>query len=95
MILGDPDRLRAIAKDFVTHYEKRVSEGATVCGKAMFVVSNRKIAFALYKFIREIRPEWFEVCVNPDEELTEKEKKEILPMARKTNFKQTSLLIIF
>lgn len=82
VILGDPDRLRAIAKDFVTHYEKRVSEGATVCGKAMFVVSNRKIAFALYKFIREIRPEWFEVCVNPDEELTEKEKKEILPMAK-------------
>lgn len=82
VILGDPDRLKAIAKDFVAHYEKRVNEGATVCGKAMFVVSNRKIAFALYKFIREIRPEWFEVCVNSDEQLTEKEKKEILPMAK-------------
>lgn len=82
VILGDPDRLKAIAKDFVAHYKKRVNEGATVCGKAMFVVSNRKIAFALYKFIREIRPEWFEVCVNSDEQLTEKEKKEILPMAK-------------
>ena len=82
IILGDPERLKAIAQDFVTHYEKRVSEGATVCGKAMFVVSNRKIAYSLYKLIREIRPEWFEIKVNPDEQLSEKEKKEILPMAK-------------
>lgn len=82
VILGDPDRLKAIAADFVAHYEKRVGEGATVCGKAMFVVSNRKIAFALYKYIRDIRPDWFVVQVNPDEELSEKEKKEILPMAK-------------
>ena len=82
VILGDPDRLKAIAQDFVTHYEKRVSEGATVCGKAMFVVSNRKIAYALYKYIREIRPEWFEIKVNPDEHLSEKEMREILPMAK-------------
>ncbi|HIP48411.1 MAG TPA: type I restriction endonuclease subunit R, partial [Lutibacter sp.] len=32
-ILGDPDRLQAVAEDFVKHYEKRVSEGATVKGK--------------------------------------------------------------
>ena len=82
VILGDPDRLRAIARDFVQHYEKRVSEGATVCGKAMFVVANRKIAYDLYRFIKELRPDWFEVRVNPDEDLTEKEKKEILPMAK-------------
>lgn len=82
VILGDPDRLQAIAKDLVSHYEKRVSEGATVCGKAMVVVSNRKIAFELYKFIRAIRPDWFEVRTNFDESLSEKEKKEILPMAK-------------
>ena len=35
VVLGDPDRLKAIAQDFVAHYEKRVSEGATVCGKAI------------------------------------------------------------
>ena len=35
-IIGDPDRLKAVAVDFITHYEKRVSEGATVKGKAMF-----------------------------------------------------------
>lgn len=82
VILGDPDRLKAVAEDFVQHYEKRVSEGATVCGKAMFVVANRKIAYALYKQIKAIRPKWFEICVNPDEDLTEKEKKDILPMAK-------------
>jgi len=82
VILGDSDRLKAIAEDFVTHYEKRVSEGATVCGKAMVVVSNRKIAFELYKYIRDIRPEWFEIRANTEEILPEKEKKEILPIAK-------------
>ena len=28
-ILGDPDRLKALAEDFVKHYENRVNEGAT------------------------------------------------------------------
>jgi len=83
VILGDEDRLRAIAEDFVAHYEKRVSEGATVCGKAMFVCSNRQIAFRLYKFIREIRPEWFEIREADDGVvLTEKERKEIKPIAK-------------
>ena len=50
-ILGDPDRLQAIAEDFVQHYENRVSEGATVKGKAMLVCSNREIAYELYKNI--------------------------------------------
>ena len=35
-ILGDPKRLKAVAEDFVNHYDNRVSEGATVKGKAMF-----------------------------------------------------------
>ena len=38
-ILGDPDRLKALAEDFVKHYENRVTEGSTVKGKAMFVCS--------------------------------------------------------
>ena len=50
-ILGDPKRLKAVAEDFVKHYEKRVTEGATVKGKAMFVCSNREIAYELYKNI--------------------------------------------
>ena len=57
-ILGDPKRLAAVAKDFVEHYEKRIEEGSTVCGKAMFVCSNRLIAYDLYKQIIALRPEW-------------------------------------
>ena len=57
-ILGDPKRLAAVAHDFVAHYEKRVEEGSTVCGKAMFVCSSRLIAYELYKQIIAIRPEW-------------------------------------
>jgi type I restriction enzyme R subunit len=60
-ILGDPKRLRAIAEDFVTHYEKRVLEGATVNGKAMFVCSSREIGYELWKNIIELRPEWNEI----------------------------------
>ena len=83
VILGDSDRLDAIAKDFVAHYEKRVSEGATVCGKAMFVCANRAIAFSLYEKIKAIRPQWMEVR-KADEgvELTDKERKEINPLPK-------------
>ena len=45
MILGDPDRIRALAADFVDHYEKRLEEGSTIKGKAMFVCSKREIAY--------------------------------------------------
>ena len=57
-ILGDPERLAVVAKDFVEHYEKRIEEGGSVCGKAMFVCSNRIIAYNLYKQIIAIRPNW-------------------------------------
>ena len=50
-ILGDPDRLKAVAKDFVNHYERRLNEGATVKGKAMFVCSSREIA---YEFLKNV-----------------------------------------
>jgi HsdR family type I site-specific deoxyribonuclease len=51
VILGDPDRLKALAEDFVNHYETRVAEGATIKGKAMFVCSSRSIAYEFYKNI--------------------------------------------
>ena len=82
-ILGDPKRLKAVAEDFVNHYEKRVSEGATIKGKAMFLCSNRQIAYDLYKNIIALRPEWAEVKVCADGEfLTEDEQKQIKPMER-------------
>ena len=60
VIIGDPKRLTAVAKDFVEHYEKRIEEGSTVCGKAMFVCTSRPIAYDLYKQIIALRPEWEE-----------------------------------
>ena len=82
-ILGDPDRLEALAEDFVKHYETRVSEGSTVKGKAMFVCSSRPIAYELYKNIIALRPEWAEVRVAEEGAvLTDKEKREIKPMER-------------
>jgi len=82
-ILGDPDRLKAVAADFVEHYEKRVSEGATVKGKAMFVCSSRPIAYEFYKEVVDLRPEWAEIRVCEEgASLTEREQKEIKPMER-------------
>ncbi|GLS84685.1 type I restriction endonuclease subunit R [Paraferrimonas haliotis] len=82
-ILGDPSRIKAIALDFVDHYEKRVSEGTTQKGKAMFVCATREIAYQFYKELIAIRPEWAEVKRSAgDVELTEQEEKKILPMAR-------------
>lgn len=81
VILGDPDRLRAVATDFIKHYESRVSEGATVAGKAMFVCANRTIAYNLYKLLLEMRPEWGEKRLCPEGvELSDKEKKELKPI---------------
>lgn len=82
-ILGDPDRIKALAEDFVKHYDKRVNEGATVKGKAMFVSSCRPIAYEFYKEVIVLRPAWAEVKVCEDGAvLSEKERKEIKPMER-------------
>jgi type I restriction enzyme R subunit len=82
-ILGDPDRIKALASDFVEHYEKRVLEGATVKGKAMFVCSSRPIAYEFYKEVIALRPEWAQVKVAEEgAELTDKERREIKPMER-------------
>lgn len=82
-IIGDPDRIKAVAQDFVNHYENRVNEGATVKGKAMFVASSRQIAYKLHQEIIALRPEWAEIKTHEEgSELTDKEKKEIKPMER-------------
>jgi type I restriction enzyme R subunit len=82
-ILGDPQRIAALAADFVEHYEKRVSEGSTVAGKAIFVSSSRQIAYAFYKEVIALRTEWGEVRVCAEGvELSDQQRKEILPMER-------------
>ncbi len=82
-ILGDPDRLKALAADFVQHYERRVTEGSTVRGKALFVSSSRPIAYAFYQQVIRLRPEWEKVQIcEQGSELSEEERKEIKPMER-------------
>lgn len=80
VILGDPGRIEAIAQDFITHYEKRIEEKATVAGKVMFVCASREIAYKLFKEIIRLRPEWNEKSLA--ENLSDKEKKEIKPIER-------------
>ncbi len=83
MVLGDPDRLAAIAKDFIQHYETRITEGSSIKGKAMFVCASRTIAHDFYQQVIALRPEWAEVkTCEEGAELSEKEKKEIKPMER-------------
>ena len=83
VILGDPDRLKVVAEDFIEHYEKRVEECASVKGKVMFVSSSRQIAYNLYKEIIALRPQWAEEKECDDGiVLTEKERKEIKPIAK-------------
>jgi len=83
VILGDPKRLKLLAQDFVEHYETRVSEGASVKGKVMFVSSSREIAYNLYKEIIALRPEWAEVRESDGtSQLTEAEKRDLKPIER-------------
>jgi type I restriction enzyme, R subunit len=83
VILGDPDRLKDLAIDFVNHYEKRVLENATVKGKVMFICSSRPIAYEFYKEVIKLRPQWAKIkeC---DEgiKLTPQEKKELKPIEK-------------
>ena len=81
VIIGDDDRLTALAKDLINHYETRVDEKATVAGKAMIVCMNRSIAYKLYTKIIALRPEWAVEKQAPNVELlTEKQKKELKPI---------------
>lgn len=80
IVLGDIDRIKAIANDFIKHYENRLEENATVAGKVMFVCASRSIAYKLFQEIITIRPEWAEKML-PDG-LTNQEEKEIKPIER-------------
>jgi type I restriction enzyme, R subunit len=54
-IIGEPDRLRSVAQDIITHFEDRQK---VFHGKAMIVAMSRRIAVRLYQYITEMRPEW-------------------------------------
>ncbi|MCT4616501.1 MAG: HsdR family type I site-specific deoxyribonuclease [Marinifilaceae bacterium] len=80
-IIGNPDRIKAIAKDFVAHYQNRVEEKASILGKALFVCSNRYIAYDLYREIIKLKPEWAEKRAHAENmELSKKEQDKTLPL---------------
>lgn len=54
-IVGHHDRVKNLAKDIVTHFEKRQT---VFEGKAMIVAMSRRIAADLYKEIIALRPNW-------------------------------------
>lgn len=82
-ILGDPDRIKALAKDFVEHYEDRINEGATVAGKAMFVSNSRPVAYQFYQELKDLRPEWFEILeCEKGAKLSEEDKEKLQPSER-------------
>lgn len=80
VILGDKNRIKMVAKDFIDHYERRLNEGATVAGKAIFVSSDRAIAYKLYNEIISLRPSWAEAAVPGGQ--AHKAKKEAKPIER-------------
>jgi len=54
-IIGNKERIKNLAKDIVTHFEKRQS---VFDGKAMIVTMSRRIAVDLYNEIIALKPEW-------------------------------------
>lgn len=83
VILGDPSRLKAVAEDFVKHYDRRIEENSSVRGKVMFVCSSREIAYDLYKNVIELKPEWgVEKEAENIELLSEAEKRELIAIER-------------
>ena len=54
-LIGSKNRIEKIAKDIVTHFEKRCE---VLEGKGMIVAMSRRIAVELYKEIIKLRPEW-------------------------------------
>lgn len=80
VILGNKDRLKILAADFVSHYELRIAEGASVYGKVMFVCSSRPIAYDFYKEVVAIKPEWGESSLTaPGVEVSDAEKRLLNP----------------
>lgn len=54
-IVGHKERIKNLARDIVTHFEKRQT---VFEGKAMIVAMSRRIAAEIYNEIIALRPEW-------------------------------------
>jgi type I restriction enzyme, R subunit len=68
-LVGDPKRIKLIAADLVTHFEKRVE---AMDGKAMVVGMSRRICVDLYQELIRLRPDW--ASAKDDDAETEKGK---------------------
>jgi type I restriction enzyme R subunit len=54
-IVGNPERIKNLARDIVTHFEQRQ---AVFEGKGLIVAMSRRIAVDLYNQIIQLRPQW-------------------------------------
>jgi type I restriction enzyme, R subunit len=54
-IVGNKERIKNLAKDIVSHFEKRLT---VFEGKAMIVAMSRRIAADIFKEIIALRPDW-------------------------------------
>ena len=88
-ILSNPDRIKKLVGDIVTHYESFCKEKPGIVQKAMIVCADRKIAFTLLKEIISIRPDWGISKKSADEKKLSKDKLEKLFSLPKINLVAT------
>ena len=69
-LVGDPKRIKVIAKDLVEHFERRQE---AMQGKAMVVCMSRRICVDLLNAILALRPDW--ASAPGDDETVELHKK--------------------
>lgn len=88
-ILGDPDRLKLLAKDMVSHYEQLIAQKPNITQKAMVVCASREIAYELLQQILTVRPEWGIAKKSEHEETLSKEQLDKLIALPKVNLVAT------
>lgn len=89
-ILSHPERLKKLAADLATHYEKLCIAKPGVVQKAMVVCADRAIAYQLHDTLKVIRPQWFEVKKCENESLLSREQLDKLKPLPMVNIVATS-----
>jgi type I restriction enzyme R subunit len=82
-ILGHPERIKKLANDITVHYDALCSEKPLIVQKAMIVCADRELAYALYKEIIAVRPEW-NVSKKSENEatLSREESERLIPLEK-------------
>jgi type I restriction enzyme R subunit len=82
-VLGHPDRLKKLANDIVTHYDKLCSEKPLIVQKAMIVCADRTLAYELHKKIIDLKPEWnIKKKSDNEDALSKEESEKLLPLEK-------------